>query len=148
MSRFIQTKILSDAVVAYLENVNTEFATVEDAAVALMKVVSDTNIAGTRQSNPASFFSKLTNTQGRAFAILPRSYAPQGYVDLCDDDKEGTLLHELGRVAVGGATHRSTVSQGARTGRTTTNSRCLGCCRGTIDEHPVVRWRPRAMEDV
>jgi len=89
---FIQTKILSNAVVEHLKQGNMEFATVEDSAVALMKFASDTSIAG------------------RAFAILPRTWAPHGYVDLCDDDQEGTLLQKLGAVAVGGATHRSSVA--------------------------------------
>lgn len=37
----------------------------------------------------------LTCCTGRAFAILPQEWAASGYLDLCDDDKEGTLLGKL-----------------------------------------------------
>jgi len=40
-------------------------------------------------------FWNLTCTLGRAFAILPREWAAAGYMDLCDDDKEDTLLGKL-----------------------------------------------------
>jgi hypothetical protein len=46
LDRFIQTKILSATVVDHLKKANTEFAEVEDCAVALMRIVSDPNIAG------------------------------------------------------------------------------------------------------
>ena len=43
---FIKTKILSKESVDFLTNGGFEFATVEDAATAMMKIVSDTSING------------------------------------------------------------------------------------------------------
>ncbi|EHY52470.1 hypothetical protein ABEF95_014906 [Exophiala dermatitidis] len=88
---FIETKIMSEAVLDHLKNANTQFATVDDAASALLRIVADKSI------------------HGRSLAILPRSLAPRGYVDLCDDDQEGTLLYRLQEAASKG-THRSSLS--------------------------------------
>ncbi|KAG9789867.1 hypothetical protein KCU88_g1469, partial [Aureobasidium melanogenum] len=88
---FIETKIMSEAVLDHLKNANTQFATVDDAASALSRIVADKSI------------------HGRSLAILPRSLAPRGYVDLCDDDQEGTLLYKLQEAASKG-THRSSLS--------------------------------------
>lgn len=44
--RFVETKILSDTVVAHLKNSGVAFATVDDAAEAAMRIVSDTGING------------------------------------------------------------------------------------------------------
>jgi len=55
---------------------------------------------------------ELTPGEGRAFAILPRSYAPRGYLDInFDDYDEGTLLGKL-QASAGGGNHRSSVSPG------------------------------------
>jgi len=96
---FIQTKILSATVVDHLKKANTEFAEVEDCAVALMRIVSDPNIAG------------------RAFGILPRSWAPRGYVDMCDDDKPDTLMGKI-TAAARGSNHRSSISTESQKTRT------------------------------
>ncbi|KAI1613928.1 glucose 1-dehydrogenase [Exophiala viscosa] len=74
---FIETKIMNDKTIQQLKDTDTAFATVQDCARALMRIVSD------------------SNTSGRAFAILPRQWAAAGYMDLCDDDKEDTLLGKL-----------------------------------------------------
>ena len=90
--RFIATKILSKDVKAALTSQNVEFATVDDAAVALLKIVSNQDVIG------------------RALAIVPRSIAPSGYLDIAIDDyDENTLLGKL-QAGVTGATHRATVS--------------------------------------
>lgn len=92
--RFIATKILSKDVKDLLTSQNVEFATVDDAAVALLKIVSNQDVIG------------------RALAILPRSLASSGYADLeIDDYDESTLLGKL-QAGVGGVTHRATVSHG------------------------------------
>ena len=44
--RFIKTKIMGPAVVESLTKGGFEFATIEDAATALMKIVSDPSING------------------------------------------------------------------------------------------------------
>ena len=50
-------------------------------------------------------------SSGRTFAIVPRSYAPRGYVDLdMDDLKPGTISFEL-QEHVHAALRRSTVSR-------------------------------------
>ena len=88
--RFVKTKILGPDVEESLTKGGFEFATIEDAATALMKIASDTSI------------------NGKAFAIVPRSHSESGYIDIdCDDYKEGGLLRELND-QVAGATHRST----------------------------------------
>lgn len=90
--RFIATKILSKDVKDLLTSQHVEFATVDDAAVALLKIVSDQDVIG------------------RALAILPRSLAPSGYQDLeIDDYDESTLLGKL-QAGVGSVNHRATVS--------------------------------------
>ncbi|KIX07556.1 uncharacterized protein Z518_02209 [Rhinocladiella mackenziei CBS 650.93] len=89
---FIHTKILSEAVVEFLAKANVEYAKVEDAAAAVMRIVSDPGITG------------------RSFAILPRSMTPHGYVDIdFDDYQEGTFLGDLQLLAAGGS-HRASVS--------------------------------------
>lgn len=44
--RFIETKIMSEAVLDHLKNANTQFATVDDAASALLRIVADKSIHG------------------------------------------------------------------------------------------------------
>ncbi|KIW42312.1 uncharacterized protein PV06_05874 [Exophiala oligosperma] len=85
---FVHTKIVNDELVQLLEKGNIEWATVEDAAEAVMRIVTDPGV------------------QGRALAIAPRSLAPRGYFDLCDDDKEGSPVYplidaSLGRMGLG-----------------------------------------------
>ncbi|KIW12364.1 hypothetical protein PV08_09641 [Exophiala spinifera] len=74
---FIHTKFLSDDLVQLLNVSHVEYATVEDAAGAVMRIVTDSSV------------------QGRALAIAPRSLAPRGYLDLCDDNKEGSAVYPL-----------------------------------------------------
>ncbi|RMZ89588.1 hypothetical protein DV736_g3201, partial [Chaetothyriales sp. CBS 134916] len=65
---YIKTPLLSAAVIDHLENTGIEFATIEDAARAVLKLAS------------------------RAFAVVPRSWSPAGYVDIdADDYREGQL---------------------------------------------------------
>lgn len=45
-SRFVETKILSDVVVTHLKNQGVSFATVEDAAEAAMRIISDSSVTG------------------------------------------------------------------------------------------------------
>ncbi|OAL34439.1 hypothetical protein AYO20_06282 [Fonsecaea nubica] len=86
---FVETKILSKAVVDHLTNSGIDFATVEDAGQCALRIVSDPKV------------------NGRAFAIVPRSYAPRGYLDIdYDDYPVGTLLEKLQTSASGG-NHRS-----------------------------------------
>ena len=53
---FTATRLLSDEVTEFLKQGRTEFATVEDGADALMKILSDTTISGTCDSNLRTFF--------------------------------------------------------------------------------------------
>ena len=70
--RYIHTPILNDVFAKMIGDSGAEFADVEDAAGALMRIVSDEKVVG------------------RAFAIVPRTWknAPNGYVDLDQDDFE------------------------------------------------------------
>ncbi|KEF63065.1 uncharacterized protein A1O9_01041 [Exophiala aquamarina CBS 119918] len=89
---FIRTKIMSDTVLQYLDNLGVDFATVEDAAAAALRIIADPKVVG------------------RSFAIVPRSLAPRGYQDIdFDDYEEGSFLGKLQALAAGG-THRTQVS--------------------------------------
>ncbi|EXJ65481.1 hypothetical protein A1O7_01822 [Cladophialophora yegresii CBS 114405] len=87
---FVETKILSKPVVQHLTGQGISFATVEDAAQCLMRIVSDPSV------------------NGRAFAIVTRDVAPRGYVDINFDDYEpDTLLGKLQGTVAGGSDHRT-----------------------------------------
>jgi hypothetical protein len=76
-----------------IEAAGVTWATVEDAASAVLKMVTDEKING--QYHKGYYPTALTQV-GRAFTIVPRDWegAPNGYVDLNQDDfKEGTLWH-------------------------------------------------------
>ncbi|KAH8896921.1 short chain dehydrogenase reductase [Thozetella sp. PMI_491] len=74
---YVRTPILSDKIIEYLESKGVKFATVEDCAKAMLKIGSD----------------KLIN--GRAFGIVPREEAPEGYMDMVHDDyQDGDFLKE------------------------------------------------------
>lgn len=78
---YIKTAILSETSEEAIDKSGAGFATAEDAATALMRIVSDDEIIG------------------RALSILPREwekYAPRGYADLgVDDYQEGTALGKM-----------------------------------------------------
>lgn len=83
---------MSDTVIKFLEARNVEFAAVEDSAGAILRMITDPKVTG------------------RSFAIVPRSFAPRGYIDVdLDDYEEGSLLGKLQGLA-GGVTHRVSVS--------------------------------------
>lgn len=83
---------MSDAVLQYLDNLGIEFATVEDAAGAALRIITDPKVIG------------------RSFAIVPRSLAPRGYQDIdFDDYEEGSFLGKL-QVSAAGGDHRTQVS--------------------------------------
>ncbi|KIW04175.1 uncharacterized protein PV09_04488 [Verruconis gallopava] len=91
---FISTDIMSDAVKerigASLKSMKSDWAEVEDAAKAVMKVATDENI------------------NGRALAIVPRMDVEEGYMD-CEADQypEGTLLHKWSNFFDSGFNHRT-----------------------------------------
>jgi len=88
---------MSDAVLQFLDNRGIEYATVEDAAEAAMRIITDPKVVG------------------RAFAILPRSLAPRGYRDIdIDDYEEGSFLGQMQALA-GGSSHRTQVSSTRKT---------------------------------
>lgn len=83
---------MSDAVLQYLDNMGVEYATVEDAAGAVLRILADPKVSG------------------RSFAIVPRSLAPRGYKDIdLDDYEEGSFLGKL-QVSAAGGNHRTQVS--------------------------------------
>ncbi|CAK7238081.1 hypothetical protein SEUCBS140593_010310 [Sporothrix eucalyptigena] len=72
---YVRTPILSEKIIEYLEGKGVHFATVDDCARAMLNIASDTTI------------------HGRAFGIVPRVEAPQGYMDLEHDDyQEGDFM--------------------------------------------------------
>ncbi len=77
--RYIHTAIIGGGLDKLIDNSGAGWATVEDAATAMMHIVSDQKI------------------DGRALAIVPRSWkdGSNGYIDLEQDDfKEGSWMHE------------------------------------------------------
>ncbi|KEF51069.1 uncharacterized protein A1O9_12885 [Exophiala aquamarina CBS 119918] len=75
---FVRTNILNNAVLQHLENSGVEFATVNDTAAAMMRILCNSSIIG------------------RSMAIVPRSVASCGYVSLdADDFDEGSILRQL-----------------------------------------------------
>ena len=93
LTRFVETKIMSETVVQHLHQRNVEFATVEDAGEAALRIISDPRVIG------------------RSFAILPRSVAPRGYQDIdYDDYPDGIFLNKL-QEAAGAGNYRATVSK-------------------------------------
>jgi len=74
---YIKTDIISDAVAARITAKGAAFASIDDAAEALMRAACDTNVCG------------------RSLAIVPRMWAPLGYLDVDHDDyKEGDFLKQ------------------------------------------------------
>ncbi|OAG38537.1 hypothetical protein AYO21_07197 [Fonsecaea monophora] len=65
---FTKTPIMSEEVIQRLEKLNLDFATLEDAGRAALRIASD----------------KTMN--GRAIVILPRKFAPEGFIDVARDD--------------------------------------------------------------
>jgi hypothetical protein len=83
---------MSEAVLQFLDNLGVDYATVEDAAGAVLRIVTDPKV------------------NGRSFAIVPRSLAPRGYKDIdYDDYAEGSFLGKL-QVSAAGGDHRTKVS--------------------------------------
>lgn len=106
--RFIATPIMSEAVVQtikkQLEVRGQEFANIEDAVKAVMRVAADQTING----NPTSpMHMPLLSSTGRSLSIVPRNMRKEGYIDLEQDDRvEGTLLYEF-EASSTNVTHRA-----------------------------------------
>ena len=103
IARFVKTGILSQAVIDNLEKAGFEFATVDDAARAVMKQCSDPSING--EHHHLWLFFPCSRLSGRAFAITPRSVSESGYVDLDADEYEKDPLKGFQEGALG-AKHR------------------------------------------
>ncbi|KAL3460220.1 hypothetical protein BJX64DRAFT_290545 [Aspergillus heterothallicus] len=87
-SNFIKTALMSDEVAHTLTSAGVNFATVDDAGRALLRLAAD------------------TKATGRSLAILPRELTPSGYVDLnLDDFPKGTPLRVMQDTALATA-HR------------------------------------------
>jgi len=104
---------MSPTVLQMLADAGTEFATVEDAGAALLRLASDTSINGTRLMWGGLYVARpggiLTRSVGRAFAIVPRSQHPRGYMDIdYDDYPDGSVL-KLWQDLSTGAVHRTQV---------------------------------------
>jgi len=76
--RYVKTSILPEETWAHVKKSGVEFATVEDAGQALLRLLSDQSI------------------QGRTFFISARKWASSGYIDFDIDDYRGGLLEEIG----------------------------------------------------
>ncbi|KAF9888862.1 hypothetical protein FE257_008231 [Aspergillus nanangensis] len=79
---YVATGILPDTFVhnasSHLKAKGLDWATTDDAASAVMRLITDTSI------------------NGRTLGIVPRQMSPSGYMDMeCDDFAEGTSLERL-----------------------------------------------------
>jgi hypothetical protein len=93
---FIDTPLMGEShwkvIKKRLSTNNLDFAKLEDCAKAAMRIAADTSINGKQPCLVPSRFSYHV-LQGRAFGIVPRQLAPEGYVDLDHDSpKKGTIL--------------------------------------------------------
>ena len=88
-ARFVKTGILSQSSIENLTKAGFEFAEIDDAARAVMKLCSDPSI------------------NGRTFAITPRSVCESGYADTAADEyhEESPVLKTFQDLALG-AKHR------------------------------------------
>jgi hypothetical protein len=106
--RFIATPIMSESAVRtikkQLEVRGQEFAYIEDAVKAVMRVAADQTING-NLTNP--IHRPLLSSTGRSLSIVPRNMRKEGYIDLEQDDRvEGTLLYEF-EASSANMTHRT-----------------------------------------
>lgn len=76
-NRYVRTSILSEETWTHIKKSGVQFATVEDAGQALLRLLSDQTI------------------QGRTFFISARKWASSGYVDFDVDDYRDDLLREV-----------------------------------------------------
>jgi hypothetical protein len=106
--RFIATPIMSEAAIRtikkQLESRGQEFAHIEDAVKAVMRVAADQTIHG---NVPSPINRPLLSSIGRCLSIVPRNMRKEGYIDLEQDDQvEGTLLYEF-EASSSNMTHRA-----------------------------------------
>ncbi|EXJ91556.1 hypothetical protein A1O3_00104 [Capronia epimyces CBS 606.96] len=87
---YIKTDIISDAVAERITSKGAVFASIDDAARALIRICVDTTV------------------YGRSLAIVPRMWAPLGYLDVDHDDyKEGDFLKKWQEIVLN-TSHRLT----------------------------------------
>ncbi|KAJ5135231.1 uncharacterized protein N7515_004509 [Penicillium bovifimosum] len=87
---YIKTDIISDSVSERLVSKGVQYAEIEDAAESLMRIACDTSVCG------------------RALAVVPRVWAPQGYLDVDHDDYRGDDMFVEWQELVLRASHRLT----------------------------------------
>lgn len=76
-----------------LELRGQEFAHIEDAVKAVMRVAVDQSIHG---NFPIPIYQPLLSSKGRCLSIVPRNMKKEGYIDLEQDERvKGTLLYEF-----------------------------------------------------
>jgi hypothetical protein len=107
--RFIATSIVSDVVIqaikAQLDQRGQEFAQIDDAVKAVMRVAADKSINGKLIS--PNMEKTLLSSTGRSLGVVPRNIRKEGFIDLEQDDRvEGTVLYEL-EASSQSVTHRT-----------------------------------------
>jgi hypothetical protein len=103
-SRFVETPIMPTGVAETLQASGLDFARAEDAGAAAIRIAADKSIHGKYFFHAFELscfgFCDRTNYSrllvGRSLGIVPRKWAPAGYMDLNNDDVEdGTLWNEF-----------------------------------------------------
>jgi hypothetical protein len=105
---------MSESVVDHVLSKGVQFALLEDACKAVLRISTDKSINGEITTNIRLIGFQLPGVLnfylGRALAIVPREESPAGYVDVAHDDyAEGDFLREL-QSTVLATSHRVTVS--------------------------------------
>ena len=97
--RFVRTG-MNEAIAERVIAKGVVFADIQDCAEAMMKLVSDDSING--KTIPIISPAKITEPRkGKNLAIVPRTWAKRGYMDLnMDDDEKGTLLDEMQQIVL------------------------------------------------
>ena len=103
MYRFVVTPIfnpvLKDALVGQFQAQGVDFANEEDAADAVMRIVTDQSVNG-EQYHQFYSSTKTYTAEGRTIGIVPRQLSPSGYMDLVlDDFQENSPCDKLQKVA-------------------------------------------------
>ena len=98
--RFVDTGIVPAPFKAKLIAAGIEFAAVEDAVKAILQIACDPTIHGrlfriTRENKSINLITSWS------FGVLPRTRAPEGYMDLDVDDLKPTdFLYALEQMAL------------------------------------------------
>jgi hypothetical protein len=80
---FVDTGIIPEPFKSKLMAAGMQFASIDDAVKAVLRVSCDPTIHG---QSGLSYMHIFADAIGRSLAVIPRAFASEGYVDLESDD--------------------------------------------------------------